>query len=438
MDRAPTPRARISWISPADPAPGGARRALESAGYALASSSPADATIIDLRGGATAIGAAQRSAHALRRNWPDCAIVYLADPEIGAAERAFLRRTGELVLTRSDLAPAVAAIRHRLRIRNIAEEAGERLKSIAALTRLSEFPPIDTSSEAPSVLVAGAPGAPALAVIAAASAVSSVCDAALSAAQAMRALESGLYDCAVFLPKSAGDPLLSLARAMRRHRRLQEISMIVVAGDPAPLRAGLPSDSEALSCAHAPHDLGARILTLTRRARLLTAMRRFLSACAGDGVRDRVSGAFTPGFFGQHAERIYARAAQTGRPASLIGVRLAASEPDDPDIGGVRTSTEAARLIKRLTRAEDCVGRISSDAFLVLQSATPEADAERAARRIAGVIANTMFRSRGGKKLFSVAAATAAIERRGGERLEETVSAVLAQLKAARPRAAQL
>jgi hypothetical protein len=214
--------------------------------------------------------------------------------------------------------------------------------------------------------------------------------------------------------------------------------MLVVAPDVARLRADLPSNAEALAGAHAHQDLGARIAILTRRARLLAAMRRFLNACAGDGVRDRVSGAFTPAFFGRHGERIYARSLEAGRPLSVIGVRLAAAAPEDLDVGGVRVRTEAARLINRVTRAEDCVGRVSSDTFLVLQSATPGADAQRAALRIEGVIANTMFRAKGAKRPFTVAAATAAIERRGRERLEESISAVLLALKSATPRAAKL
>jgi len=199
----------------------------------------------------------------------------------------------------------------------------------------------------------------------------------------------------------------------------------------------MPSNVEIMLAGHLDDDLASRLVTLTRRARLLGAMRSFLSYVAGDGVRDRISGAFTPAFFGQHTERLFTRADQTGRKVSLIGVRLAAVEKDDMDVGGVRTLTEAARLINRVSRAEDCVGRIAHDVFVVLQSATRRIDAEKSAARIEGVIANTMFRSRAGKRVFAVAATTNTVERRAGEHLEEALARMLVDLKKAEPRTAE-
>ena len=417
----------------------GAATRLLAAGYELvAQDARADLHVIDLRGGAVTARAARQTAAQLRRASPECGIVYLAAPNMPAVERAHLRRSGDLAFDDGDRSGLVRICRQRLRIRNVAEEAGERLKSVAALTRLSEFPPIETSAAPPSVLVAGVAGPLALAAISAASGAAERCEAALSAAQAMHALESGLYDCAVFLPKAAGDPLLGLARTMRRHRRLQDVPVIVGGGD----RTGAfafeaASNAEPMPAAHFDADLPARLVLLTRRARLMGAMRRFLSHCAGEGVRDRICGAFTPSFFGQHAERTFARADHTGRAVSLVGVRLASPVADDQDIGGVRVLTEAARLINRVTRAEDCVGRIASDTFVVLMSATARAGAEGAAQRIEGVVANTMFRTRAGRKLFAVAAATAAIERAPGTHVEEALAAVLGALKGTTPRTAE-
>lgn len=413
-------------------------RRLGAAGYDIARGpASADLHVVDLRGETSARSARQTAAQ-LRRASPECGVVYLAASSLPAIERAHLRRSGDLAFEDAEFSGLVRVCRQRLRMRNVAEEAGERLKSIAALTRLSEFPPIETSSAPPSALVAGAPGSLALSAIAAASGAAKRCDAALSASQAMRALESGLYDCAVFLPKAAGDPLLGLARTMRRHRRLQDVPVVVVNAEaPGALSFEPPTNAELLHAAHLDADLPARLVLLTRRARLMAAMRKFLTHCAGEGVRDRISGAFTPAFFGQHAERVFARADHTLRTVSLVGVRLAAVAKEDQDIGGVRVLTEAAHLINRVTRAEDCVGRIASDTFVVLMNATPCAEAEGAARRIEGVIANTMFRARGGKKLFAVAGATTAVEREAGLHVEETLAAVLGRLKAATPRTAE-
>ena len=107
------------------------------------------------------------------------------------------------------------------------------------------------------------------------------------------------------------------------------------------------------------------------------------------------------------------------------------------EAGSARLLVDAARLVNRVTRAEDCIGRLSNDTFVALMSATSAPDALAAARRIEGVIANTMFRSRTGDTPFAVAAATAVVERAPGAGLEEMVAAALAKLSTATPRTAE-
>ena len=434
------PRAHIAWLSLDAGAQARAAPQFEKAGYALVDGllpGPADLAVIDFRARRVSVQAAQRLSAATRRKAPESAIVYLGSPLLSAPERAHLRRSGELVLVEDDLRPAVETCRQRLRLRNVAEETGERLKSIAASTRLSEFPPIEASSAPPSVLIAGAPGPLALAAFRIAETINDKSVASLTAGQVMRALELGSFDCAIFIAKSDGDPLFGLARSMRRHRRFRDLPIVMACGDEtARARIAANWGSETLSGEQLGDDLGARVIFLARRARLIAAMRRFLAACAGDGVRDRISGAFTPQFFHQHAERLFARAEQTGRAIALIGLRLA-PEAAAEEAGGARLLTEAARLINRTTRAEDCVGRLSGDTFVALLNATNARDATAAARRIEGVFANTMFRARGRLAPFSVAAATAAVERPAGACVEEAIAGVLAKLNAATPRTAK-
>lgn len=436
-----TPRARCVWISADVRTFPDIAQIFSGAGYAVAQppvEGPIDIALIDARSDGLTVKGAQKLAEAARGRSPECGVVFVGGAHLSAAERAHLRRSGDLIIVGDDLAPAVDVCRTRLRIRNIAEETGERLKSVAASTRLAEFPPIETSAKQPSVLIASAPGPLALAALSAAEAVASHVGAALTAGQALRALETGLYDTALFLPKSDGDPLISLARSLRRHHRFQDLPVIMAAPDAgARLKLATANATEGVLPQHLADDLPARLVAVSRRARLVGAMRRFLSACAGEGVRDRFSGAFTPQFFAQHAERVFARADQTGRPLSLVSVRLAPAAPEDGDIAAGRTLTEAARLINRVCRAEDCVGRLTRDTFVVLMNNAVGADASLAARRIEGVIANTMFRSRGERSLYAVAAASASIERAPGARLDETIAAMLAKLNAARPRTAE-
>lgn len=436
-------RARIAWLSPDETGRERARPLFETAGYALVdvdSALPPDVAVVDLRAHRLSAKAAKTLAQLTRQAAPDCGLVYIAPFTLSATERAHLRRTGDLVLAGEDIANAVDACRHRIRLRNIAEEAGERLKSIAASTRLSEFPPIETSNAAPSVLVAGAPGPSSLAALSAAEAISDRVVGALSAAQAMHALETGGFDCAVFIPRNEGDPLMGLARSMRRHRKFQDLPLIVIGGDGFETRNRRYSSAyiaDTLLERHVSEDLGARIVSVSRRARLAAAMRRFLSACSGDGVRDKTSGVFAPAFFAMHAERVFTRADQTRRPLSVVGVRLSPAARDDSETRASRTLTDAARLINRVTRPEDFVARLTSDTFVILMPATVEADAGAAARRVSGVIANTMFRTKGENYSFAVAAATASVQRERRGRVDETVARVFAALNQATPKTAE-
>lgn len=439
---APPPRARIVWLSSHDAPDEAAAACFSKAGYRLVpleEARGADLAVLDLRLRRLSASALQRLVAAIRRVAPECGLVHLASPSLSASERAHLRRSGELVIAGADLRGAVETCRQRLRLRNLAEETGERLKSVAALARASSFPPIETANAPPRTLIAAAPGDAALAALSAAERVSAKTVGAMNVGQTMRCLETGSFDCAVLIPKSAADPLLSLARAMRRHRRLHELPVIVIPPQNAPraLLEGAWRGANVVDIvlrAHVSEDLGGRILLAARRARLAGAMRRFLYACAGEGVRDRLSGAFAPTFFAQHAERLFARADQTGRPLSLVALRFVPGTPD----AGPRAFAEAARLVNRVTRAEDFVARLSSDIFVVLLPATSGADADIAAKRIEGVIANTMFRDGDGGKVFAIAAAAAVFERAPGARLEEALAGALGRLNHARPRAAEL
>lgn len=436
-----TPRARIAWLS----ADGGTAppqdcfEAFAAAGYRAslgAGASPVDVAVIDLEERRIAAKTVESLAAAVRRAAPECVLVFRTDEAASASERACLRRSGEVVLASAGPAPLVAAARNRLRLRNIAEEAGERLKSIAATTRLAEFPPIETSAAAPSVLIAGGPGPASLAALSAVEPVAARAAGALTPAQAMRALEGADFDVVVLTPSGPNDIIVALARTLRLRRRWQDLPFIVIA--PGKLAdAGWASGfaAETIAEERLAEDLAARTLSAARRARLAAAMRRFLSACAGDGVRDRLSGAFAPAFFSLHAERLLARADATGRPLSLVGVKLFAPAGEELS-ASANTLTHAARLVRRVMRAEDFLARLTHDTFVALAPATTGEDAALIARRIEGVVAHAMFQGSSGRP-FSVGAAATAQLRPRGVRLEESLACVLAQLNRALPKTAE-
>ncbi|MFQ5562838.1 MAG: hypothetical protein ACE5FO_04635 [Parvularculaceae bacterium] len=438
-----SPRARIACVSARDSARAELCETFAGAGYECLGESGdgrADLSLIDLRGHEISAKRAQKLTATLRRGSPESSMLFVAGPELSAVGRAHLRRAGEVVIVADTLIPAVDRCRDLLRLRNLAEETGERLKSLAAASRLTDFPPIETSNAAPSVLIAGTPGAQALMAIESAREVAGDCIGVLTAGQAMRAMETRGFDCAVFMPHGAGDPLLSLARAMRRHPKHRDLPVLFTAdGEDGIAALSGRGAREILLVEHMKEDLEARILAWTRRARLAAAMRRFLTASAGEGVRDKASGVFAGHFLQQHGARICARADQTHRPLSLLGVRLQPEGGADMDrISETRALRHAAALVRRVTRAEDFLARLSRDVFIVAMPSTLDNDAERAGRRIEGVIANTMFRGRTDEELFPIRAQIAVYGRPRGACIEESVAGLLQAMSAQNPRVANI
>ncbi|MEZ5892276.1 MAG: diguanylate cyclase [Parvularculaceae bacterium] len=391
----------------------------------------ADIGLIDLRGKNVSSRKAQSIAAYLRKISPESVILIVIDPYIGEAARKALRRHGELVAMLTKPEGLIERCRHVLRLRNIAEESGERLKTLATLNRLSDFPPITAPAGPLSVLIAGEAGPTALAALNAMGAVSDHCVCVFSAGQALRAAENSKFDCAVFLPTRDSDPLLGLARSLRRHPKHATMPVIFPINDPDHaadyVRRGA---ADFILSGHVATDLAIKMQLAARRARLAKAMRRFLQACAGDSVRDASSGAFTGTFLAEHGARLCSRADQSGRRMSMIALRIRSSSRDNGEPEpGKRALHQAAHLINRVTRAEDFAARIASDTFFIVMPATREGDAAKAALRVQAVLENTLFRSADDKLLYGMRVEAAALGRDDGMSIEECVAAGLNALK---------
>lgn len=428
-----TPKARIVYVGEDE-----AREALtlsfEIHGYSLVSlenASGADIGLIDLRGRQVTTHKAQSLAACLRKSSPECAILIIIDPFIDATVRTTLRRHGELVAVSSQAEGLIERCRKTLRLRNIAEEAGERLKTLASLNRLSQFPPIAAPSLPLRILVAGEPGPAALSAVNALTPIAEKCVCVFSAGQALRACENINFDAAIFLPARKNDPIMSLARSIRRHPKHASMPIIFPLADPDEA-AGFSKRgaSDFIITTHIESDLGPKVQIAARRARLLKSMRRFLQACEGDRIRDDASGAFTSEFLAAHGARLCARADQTSRPLSVAAIHLEKDAPNDlGDAANRRALHQAARLINRVTRAEDVVARVASDTFILLMPATTEENAKKTGLRIQGVLENTVFRSADHEAIYSVNANTAACLRPDGQCIEESVALALAVLR---------
>lgn len=389
-----------------------------------------DLCLVDLRGQQVSTAKTKTLASLLRHGAPEASIFFLIDPVLDTSVRAALRRLGEVIPAGDDYAHLIERCRQMIRLRNIAEEAGERLKSLASMNRIADFPSIATSSDPINVLIAGAPGPGASVTIHAASRVAGHCVCVLTASQAMRALEAEDFDAAIFvLPHDDATALNSISSAIRRDRRFAGLPVIHIAEDVSDLSAATKlGANDMMLRAHAADDLGAKIQVAARRYRLLRSMRRFLRACDGAGVCDPISNAFSAPFLGEHGARLCIRADQTGRPlaAALITLR-----PDTEVALGRNALGKAAGLIKRITRAEDVTARVGPDSFVVCLPATIAEDAANIARRIDGVLSGTAYHSDNNKMPFGASVETAVRQRENGQAIEEMIAHLIKNRQAA-------
>ena len=425
-------RARIAYVSTGAAPDPALTELCANARYELihsTSAERADLGLIDIRGETITSRRAAAIAEAIRRKSPDAALLFLVDPQTEGREYSALRRFGEVIPAAGAIDHVAQRLRETLRIRNIAEEAGERLKTLTAINRAVDFPVIATDASPPRILIIGAPGPAAMDAINAISNVADICICVLTAGQAMRALDHQAFDVAIFLPTKDNAATPALTRALRRHPKYKRTSLIQIGDEADDLAKSARQGGAAdfLLRSHITDGLGRRSTLIARRARLLAAMRGFLRACSGEGVRDAASGVFTPTFLGQHGARIAARADQTGRPMSVILTRLVDDSKGRRE-SDRRALRQGARLLSRITRSEDFVARIAPGIFAVTCPATTLHDAKQIALRIDGVLSNTAFRrdNDGAPQSLKIDVAVAA--HKDGAAISETVAAAIRRL----------
>ncbi len=425
-----TPRARVACYP-------GDKKSFEkltisfnSAGFHIAkpdAATPADIGLIDLRKSLVSTRKAKTIAAVLRRKSPESSVIFLVSHDMENQAQASLRRFGEVILAGENTDHVLVRCKEIIRLRNLAEETGERLKSLAALSRLADFPLVITSKNPARILIAGQPGPSAIAAINAVTQIAEECVCVLTAGQAMRAMEHYYFDCAIFLPVSENDPLLAFGKTLRRHPRFGSMAIIQLADSmedfPVYARKGA---REFMLTEQIPSELKAKTQLSARRARLQKSMRQFLRSCTGDTIRDASSGAFTSLFLTEHGNRLCARTDHTGRPLSLTLIKF--TDQDRSMLSGEMLS-QAARLINRITRAEDLVARIARNKFAILSAATQAVDAEKIGRRISGVLSSTAFRSKKNQTPYSAMIDTITTRREEGASIEETVAAAIKQMR---------
>lgn len=424
-------RARVAWLSASGRS---APQAFIDAAYAaryrlIEPGETPDIAIVDLYGADPASEAASDAIAAGRRAGANAGLIIAADAS--AADRRRCARLGETVLLRHSVEPLIGAIRERLRLASLADEAGDRIKSLIADGRTVTVSPAVSRPVDFSVLIAGKPSPVALAASNAISAASKTAHCVFSAGQAMRALDHSKFHGAVFIPNDENDLLIALARALRRHREHRRLPVIIVSNDEDLLDKRAAKDGlDVMASSRVGDELFRRLEATTRRASMAAGMRAFLRSAEGNGGPALAANAR---LFAQHAVRVLRRADETGGAVSFIALSLA-PKTDAPSSGATRAMVdEALGTAARLVRAEDMIARLTATTLIFMLRGAREADAERVARRLEGVIAGTQPRAM--KEHSDVRAA--AIERAPGVEIEGIIAALVAELRQRRRDAAR-
>ncbi|MGF1545503.1 MAG: hypothetical protein ACFB00_13580, partial [Parvularculaceae bacterium] len=295
--RRSAPRAAIAWrdVHGCAPPPE-IRSVFLEAHYELvddngaSGSRPADLGLIDARG-ATPAAAGDLQSESFRAG-----SVILSDRTLNADERRGLSRLGDVAYAAADgsISPAyVAALaRERLRLAALAEEAGERLKSLAAYGAAA--PPLGSVRDAGAplrLLIAGEARPAMLDALAGLRAHGAAGACVFTAAQAMRALDRGRFDAALFAPAGDRDVLLSLANALRRHRVHKSTPILVLDRDDSDGATTCARKGLRLVCAeHLAGDLAWVARAVAERAASVAALSKSLRGAGGPGRAGRGGG----------------------------------------------------------------------------------------------------------------------------------------------------
>ncbi|OFX01288.1 MAG: hypothetical protein A3E78_10755 [Alphaproteobacteria bacterium RIFCSPHIGHO2_12_FULL_63_12] len=427
-------KARIAWLT----ADGGAPEprvfnAAAAAGFTIFEASnvavdrpPVDIAVADLRGalhpGDVAAGVIAKA----RAAAPAAGLVIAASASADRETRSMLRRHGDVCYVGADAAPVIAALRERLRLSGLADEMGERLKSLIADGRTISFAGFKERPRRLSVLVAGKPSPLTLSACNAIRDVATQVSCVFSAGQVMRALDHSQFDCAIFHPASETDLLIALARALRRHRDHRKLSVFMTSEDDELLdRCASRDGFEAVLANHLASDLALRLEIAGKRARMASIMRDFLRSPEGCG--DGKDGAAGARFFAHHAVRVFRRADETGRPAALAALLL---EPKSASAAPAAAAAlnDALRTAAKLVRAEDMIARLTPTTLAFLLRGATGAEGANVAERLQGVIGGTLLRST--LDISSVKAT--AVERRPGEDIETAIASLLRALRHAK------
>lgn len=230
------------------------------------------------------------------------------------------------------------------------------------------------------------------------------------------------FDAVVLWAGETHAEALSIASGMRRNTRLFHIPTLLYLRTGADTPLGQAYDRGLTDVAGPeiePAEAALRALSLARAFRRESVTRSALESARRSSAMDTGTGLFPRALFAAHLARLTDTAQRRRRPLSVAVLRVA----ETAELAAVRRSGALERampqigsMVGRLVRAEDTVGRLSSEVFALALPAARRPAAQAAADRIAAVIACTAFEAGESLQPFTLDLDVGVAELRPGER----------------------
>ena len=386
---------------------------------------PVDVIIADCRTATPALGQVIGALETLRLRHPESIFLILIEPELIWDARLELKRFGTLcpIGERADL--VIPRLDRLLENLALADECGERLKTLSSLNRSTvQGNILHMSKKAMRVLVSGAPSPVTLRAMKSLAGEAFRVTAAISVPQTIRYLELNIFDCLVIMPGDKTATYTGLIKMLRRNDRTRNLPILVIpdrADETTPLVSTRFMAQGADTILHAPDTekaLTAEVTAFSRRSRLTSSMKSFLrkaASCDGSG-KDVV--ADLP-FFEHHLERLCARAADTGKPLCLSAFKLNYRS-------GSKVShtafTQALKYAQMIIRDTDLMTAVRDDIFLVAQPGLTHGEASRRQQNIAEVLQEIVLDDHPSAKADHVMVETSTVRLDTGETAEQLIA----------------
>ncbi len=312
---------------------------------------------------------------------------------------------GRVVLGDDLLGQLHNELREMMRAKTIVSEHYNRNQSLAAKGMKPHKTDQSTSIQKHTILIAGKPSRHILFLINCLNADHHKIICAYRPGQAIRALETETINGAVFFPEKKGDPLLALARTMRRHTQYQSLPVIHVMPENQThedMQASLNGANCVITCEQIIPHAAALIPSVINKTSQISKLQQQLrvsglhddlSLAQSMKIRSAKSRLFSAEFFAKHIGVLNKKADQRDQALQFLTFQI--SKNRDTNMSKNTILRQIGPLVDRIIRAEDFMGHLSNTQHGVVCAATLSschgADGMRIAGRISSIVHNTMF-----------------------------------------------